>query len=484
MATPIPLWKNSVDQALASGKNVDALRAKLSNNPDNKVALKNALEYLNTKKPVQATPAPVASAPVQTPLPPQAQVEPAPVGSLSIWEMSPTNSWAQKLEQTMEQFETNAKKTAADTEASARKYGQEQSDVTVTRDADKLARAVEEEKRLAAIVARTEGNVEQRRKDAEALLQKQNEIAAMNSNIAMADAGKSGLQLSQGDLTTIQNDIMGKYASNIANAMDFKNKTNMTLDDALTRTGIEAFTKQGEINDFKNLLQDNKYAPILDAVKKAAEGDQKAIADVATFYQEMTKKKAEGEYMGVNIEEIIATKEKSFQEASAQKKENLIAEDLKEVPGANYVISQIATIINKNPGQSRTFIMGELARLAMLNTDARVALQQAIAAWAKLPAEFQKAITGQTTDAVKSNDQTTKAKIEQENILQKNNPATVVNPPKSVLSDANKTLIKNALTGNLTPERKANIIILLDKKLANKEVDQTQYDAIRKELKF
>lgn len=278
----------------------------------------------------------------------------------------------------MEQFETNAKKTAADTEASARKYGQEQSDVTVTRDADKLARAVEEEKRLAAIVARTEGNVEQRRKDAELLLQKQNEIAAMNSNIAMADAGKSGLQLSQGDLTTIQNDIMGKYASNIANAMDFKNKTNMTLDDALTRTGIEAFTKQGEINDFKNLLQDNKYAPILDAVKKAAEGDQKAIADVATFYQEMTKKKAEGEYMGVNIEEIIATKEKSFQEASAQKKENLIAEDLKEVPGANYVISQIATIINKNPGQSRTFIMGELARLAMLNTDARAAMLQAI----------------------------------------------------------------------------------------------------------
>lgn len=85
---------------------------------------------------------------------------------------------------------------------------------------------------------------------------------------------------------------------------------------------------------------------------------------------------------------------------------------------------------------------------------------------------------------MKSNDQTTKAKIEQENILQKNNPATVVNPSKSVLSDKNKTLIKNALTGTLTPERKANIIILLDKKLANKEVDQTQYDAIRKELKF
>ena len=82
----------------------------------------------------------------------------------------------------------------------------------------------------------------------------------MNSNIAMADAGKSGLQLSQGDLTTIQNDIMGKYATNIANAMDFKNKTNMSLDEALTNTGLAVFGKQQEVDNFKNILQDNKYA--------------------------------------------------------------------------------------------------------------------------------------------------------------------------------------------------------------------------------
>lgn len=246
--------------------------------------------------------------------------------------MADTNSMANKLDSTMNQFEANAKGTAADTEANARKFGQEASNVTAQRDAEKLIRTTNQEANLKSIKDTREANIDQRRKDADAIVKKQDEIAAMNSNIAMADAGKAGLQLSQGDLTTVQNDIMNKYATNIANAMDFKNKTNMTLDEALTNTGLSIFSKQSEIDNFKNSIQDAKYAPILDAVNKAAAGNQKAIDDVSTFYQEMTKKKAESEFTGANIEEIIATKEKSFQEGSAQKKENLIAEDLKDVP--------------------------------------------------------------------------------------------------------------------------------------------------------
>lgn len=40
----------------------------------------------------------------------------------------------------MDQYGDNAKKTAAEVEANARKFGQEQSNVTVERDAEKLAR--------------------------------------------------------------------------------------------------------------------------------------------------------------------------------------------------------------------------------------------------------------------------------------------------------------------------------------------------------
>lgn len=171
---------------------------------------------------------------------------------------------------TMDEYGSNAKKTAADTEANARKFGQEASNTTAQRDAEKLIRTANQEAELKDIQNTREGNIEQRRKDADALVKKQDEIAAMNSNIAMADAGKSGLQLSQGDLTTVQNDIMNKYATNIANAMDFKNKTNMSLDEALTNTGLAIFSKQSEIDSFKNAIQDAKYAPILEAVKQAS----------------------------------------------------------------------------------------------------------------------------------------------------------------------------------------------------------------------
>ena len=507
MATPIPLWKKSIDDALASGKNTDAMRAKLSNNPANSVVYKNALEYLNSKSSApklpdattgpytkqtadnatsnQSNPQPTYVQPSNNPAP----VVPIQSGDYSIWQMADTNSMANKLDGTMNQYADNAKKTAVDTENNARKFGQEASTVTAQRDAEKLIRTANQEAELKDIKNTREKNIDLRRGDADALLKKQDEIAAMNSNIAMADAGKSGLQLSQGDLTTVQNDIMNKYATNIANAMDFKNKTNMTLDEALTNTGLSIFSKQSEIDNFKNSIQDAKYAPILDAVNKAAAGNQKAIDDVSTFYQEMTKKKAESEFTGANIEEIIATKEKSFQEGSAQKKENLIAEDLKDVPWANYIISQIATVINRYPGKSRTFIMGELANMAMAKSDAQAQMIQSIAQGKQISSEVKKLADSQTANALDSGTQTVSGKTTQEKNLEADNPAKVNNtvvPPKITkppyeLSKENKIFIENALK-NITPTKLANVKIILDNRLKAWSIQQDQYDAVRKAI--
>ena len=405
---------------------------------------------------------------------------PSKPNDYSLGETSSTNSGVDRLKTTMDEYGANAKKTAADTEANARKFGQEASNTTAQRDAEKLIRTANQEAELKDIQSTREGNIEQRRKDADALVKKQDEIAAMNSNIAMADAGKSGLQLSQGDLTTVQNDIMNKYATNIANAMDFKNKTNMSLDEALTNTGLAIFSKQSEIDSFKNILQDNKYAPILEAVKQASAGNQKAIDDVNTFYQEMTKKKADEEYTRVAIDERISAEEKSFSEASSQKKEAILQNEIKDIPGAAYVGTEIGAVLNLYPNASRTFIVGELARRAMLNESARAALLQAVAAGAKLPKEYQEAVTGQTTKAVNESDTTVAEKTTQQNTAQVNNPAKT-NNTSYVLSDANQVFIKNALN-NATPARLANVKIVLDKKLATKAVTQAQYDAIRKAI--
>ena len=116
----------------------------------------------------------------------------------------------------------------------------------------------------------------------------------------------------------------------------------------------------------------------------------------------------------------------------------------------------------------------------MLNESARAALLQAVAAGAKLPTEFQTAITGQTTAAVKSSDTTVAQKNTQQSTAQANNPAQS-NNTAYVLSDANKIFLSNAKL-NATPAKLANVKIVLDKKLAANQIDQRQYDAIRKEL--
>lgn len=486
----IPLYQSSIDKALASGKTPEQLRAILSNNPTGKVAITNGLKYLDSLHPVapklpDATTGPYTkqNADAQgnwVSVVPNSITNPSKPNDYSLGETSSTNSWVDRLNSTMDEYGANAKKTAAETEANARKFWQEASNVTAQRDAEKLIRTANQEAELKDIKSTRESNIEQRRKDADALVKKQDEIAAMNSNIAMADAGKSGLQLSQWDLTTVQNDIMGKYATNIANAMDFKNKTNMSLDEALTNTGLAIFSKQSEIDTFKNAVQDAKYAPILEAVKQASAGNQKAIDDVNTFYQEMTKKKADEEYTRVAIDERISAEEKSFTEASWQKKEAIIQNEIKDIPGAAYVGTQIGEVLNLYPNESRTFIISELARRAMQNENTRALLLQAVAAWEKLPKEVNQVVTGQGVNAVKEWGNTVGQNISQQNTLNINNPAKT-NNSTYVLSEANQTFIKNALQ-NSTPERLKNVKIVLDKKLASWSVTQAQYDAIRKAI--
>lgn len=515
----IPLYQSSIDKLIASGKTVDQIRTEFANKNVIAPSLKSkVMSYLDSKATVSklpdATTGPYTKQAAENvmnvqnntqPNPQSTYVQPsnnpapiAPVqaGDYSIWQMADTNSMANKLTDTMSQYTDNAKKTAADTEANARKFGQEASSVTAQRDAEKLIRATNQEAELKKMQSSRESNIDKRRVDADALLKKQDEIAAMNSNIAMADAGKSGLQLSQGDLTSIQNDIMNKYAGNIANAMDFKNKTNMTLDEALFNTGLSIFSKQSEIDTFKNVIQDAKYAPILDAISKAAAGNQKAIDDVNTFYQTMTQKKVDSEFTWANIEEIISTKEKAFQEGSAQKKENLIAEDLKDVPWANYIISQIATVINNNPGMSRTFILWELAKIAMAKNDAQAQIIQSIAQGQKpSPAMVAKA-NAQQIESLNLTTDTATGRLAEEKTLMQNNPAkqnnTVTAPAMTTtteattsvpyqLSAANKVFINNALR-NSSPAKLQAMKTILDNQLRNWAIKQDQYNAIRQAI--
>lgn len=142
--------------------------------------------------------------------------------------------------------------------------------------------------------------------------------------MAAAQAGASGVQLSQGAMDDVKNDIMAKYGSNIANAEQFRLETNKSIDQALRDTGLAIFDKQGAIDTFKNALLDAEFEPVLNALTAAALGKKEAAKDIADYYKKYIDKKAEEEYTRVAASETRAAKDKEWASATKDQKYALI----------------------------------------------------------------------------------------------------------------------------------------------------------------
>ncbi len=72
-------------------------------------------------------------------------------------------------------------------------------------------------------------------------------------------------------MVDIKADINAKYGQNLLNADQFRAQTNMTIDEALKNIGLTVFDKKAIVNKFKDSLNDVEFAPILNALKAAAE---------------------------------------------------------------------------------------------------------------------------------------------------------------------------------------------------------------------
>lgn len=404
-------------------------------------------------------------------------------------------------------MEENAKKYSQQVEDSAMKYANQEQQTIQERDADKLKRTNDQEAQLKFIKDRAETNYENRRNDADKLYQMQEDVASRNANITAAQAVQSGLALSQAELDSIRNDTIAKYGQNLTTAKDLQNKTNMSIDEALTKTGLDIFNKQSEIDKFKDALNDAEFAPIINAVQKAAEGDKKAIDDVYNYYTEFTKKKAEEEYNRMAKSERLAAEETEFQSADWKRKEQLIFERLAwidkaaDIPGYQYVIQNIASTINKYPNSSMTFILGTVMEEAMNNADARAQLLamasngtikdpdvlNVINTVNKEVGQTQKWATARSAWSVETNKK-------EDATIKENNPTPVYNNPQATpvesnyattykFSDANQKFIdtwKPRLASD--PNKKNNVLTMLNSQLASKAISQTQYNAIKSAL--
>ena len=76
--------------------------------------------------------------------------------------------------------------------------------------------------------------------------------------MAAATAWQSWLQMSAWAMQDIKDDVIAKYGTNISNAEQFKQQTNMTLDTALNQLDSDTFKNKQAIDNFINTLDENE----------------------------------------------------------------------------------------------------------------------------------------------------------------------------------------------------------------------------------
>lgn len=98
------------------------MRTALANNPKNMSVQKQALEYLNKLHPPASSTTTSQNTEANTSIVPNSITNPSQPNDYSLGETSSTNSGVDRLQDTMADYEANSKKTAAETEANARKF--------------------------------------------------------------------------------------------------------------------------------------------------------------------------------------------------------------------------------------------------------------------------------------------------------------------------------------------------------------------------
>ncbi len=280
----------------------------------------------------------------------------------SFGDVAADNVHAQTFENTGVAFKENADKYADKISDIATKEGADKKKLIEESNVEKLARTKLQEEELARMKTSEKAGQEKLRSDVSKITAIQDQIASRNANASAAQAGESGLQLSQAAMDDVRNDIMAKYGQNIANAKQFELQTNTSIEAALQNIDNNIFGKQDAINTFKNALKDAEFAPVLNAVTAAAQGHKDAAKDVLDYYKKYIDMKAAEEYTSMAAMNTRDRKDKEWQAATPMQKISLI----KAYGGdslAPYIDNYI-TKIGDYEGMSMDMVLGKIAKIA------------------------------------------------------------------------------------------------------------------------
>lgn len=259
-----------------------------------------------------------------------------------------SNVWFNKMSDSAKAYRDNTLKAADKKREIIKDAWSEQAGVISNKNTQAEQDLAAREKQVNTDLNKYKTDTEWRRKDLGNVVQTQKDIAWRQANIAAAQAGNKWVWLSVWQRQQIRDDIISKYATNIANVQQYEFENNRKIDDDLKNTWLKQFEVQGNIDQLKQKLTDEKYAPILEAIKKASEWDQKAIEDVNNFYQSFVRKRWDETYKRWAEAERLNDIETQFALFDADGKRNYITSKLKNLKWFDRLTTdQIVNVINQ-----------------------------------------------------------------------------------------------------------------------------------------
>jgi len=332
---------------------------------------------------------------ITNPVEPKSSITPAPSineplrqsDNARLWPTATGNVLDDKLKQTGLAYEANQERFVNDTVKANQEAGQTKSELITKTNEAKRDRYDNQQATLDANKAAAEARIAASKWDADSMLRRQESIAARQANIAAGRAGESGLQMSAGAVQDIQDDIISKYATNLATAEDFRNKTNMSLNDALTRVAGDTFKDKQAIDNFVNSLDDSEIQPLLAATDAALKGKTDAATAIKDYHATLLQKKAEGEFNRSDKVERLADNERQWRASDNASKLALLQAEFT----ANGVQAPIMDDFIANPDKYKNMTYAEaLNSISKLDAnkkliDAAIPAILASGAYDKLP---------------------------------------------------------------------------------------------------
>lgn len=246
------------------------------------------------------------------------------------------------------------------------------------RDAQKYQRINQQDSKLNDIENQFDQQVSQRRADLDTIRKRQETIAARNANMAVAQAGQGGVQLSEWEKQSINDDTLGKFGENIANADQSRFQGNVSLDQAQKGAKMEVYAKRSDLNGLLASLDDAGKSALIDAARRARDGDLEAEKQVANSILEYQKKQSDETYNRFAAQERYIAEENAFRSGSVEQKIAQLTANVGQIPWAEFANKNIRNYVQQYPNASfeelTNLIKQEAANTAQGNAERTTAI--------------------------------------------------------------------------------------------------------------